>query len=124
LSLEEACFDKAQRIEEARMRLQQFSGRVHTLHSAVAVFEVDPSKKMVSLVVSDVVDVGMKMRTLTEDTIEQYLKTDEWRGVVGCYRIEGEGRWLFDQVDGDRSEIIGLPMAGLKKTIEAYLKTY
>ena len=51
----------------------------------------------------------MNMRPLQEIEIDEYLKTGEWRGCVGCYQFENKGGNLFDSVKGNTQSIIGLP---------------
>ncbi|MDQ3729873.1 MAG: Maf family protein [Actinomycetota bacterium] len=47
---------------------------------------------------------------LDEATISAYLDSEEWRGRAGGYAIQGLGSILVDRVEGDFSNIVGLPI--------------
>jgi septum formation protein len=42
--------------------------------------------------------------------LERYLDTEEWRGCAGAYRVEGRGQALMARIEGDRTNVQGLPM--------------
>jgi septum formation protein len=107
LSLDGRTFSKAQDINEARRRLLELSGRVHTLHSG---FALAMNGKVL---VSKVVDVPMAMRKLSSGEIDRYLATGEWRGAVGCYQAENRGIQLFDAIGGETTAVVGLPIPQL-----------
>lgn len=119
LSLDGQPFDKADSQDEARERLKQFRGKTHTLHSAICLVEVHPSGSC-ETVFETVVDVPMTMKNLSDQEIEAYLATGEWRGCVGCYRAEGEGKKLFTKIGGDESAVIGLPLKQVSEAIHRF----
>ncbi len=87
-------------------QLRQLAGRTHTLHSAVAVYDVDTDRME-----ADVAHVELTMRPLSEAQIAAYLSVDHPVGSVGGYLYEGVGVCLFDDVRGaDDSAIVGLPL--------------
>ena len=49
-------------------------------------------------------------RELDDATTELYLDSGEWRGRAGGYAIQGLGSVLVDRVDGDFSNVVGLPV--------------
>ncbi|WP_141735640.1 Maf family protein [Oligoflexus tunisiensis] len=117
LEFQGRAFGKAEDEDEARLRLREFSGQVHRLHSAfsLAYYEADrPSPKLLS---SEVITATLGMRTLTSDELEAYLRTREWEGCAGCYQYENKGAQLFDWVDGDHTTIIGLPVLALLREL-------
>ena len=52
----------------------------------------------------------LEVRRLESAEIEAYLATGEWRGCAGGYRVEGRGLALFERIDGDWTNVLGLPM--------------
>ncbi len=40
----------------------------------------------------------------------RYLASGEWRDRAGGYAVQGLGATLIDRVDGDLSNVIGLPL--------------
>ena len=55
----------------------------------------------------------MTFRELDDATIAWYLATDEWRERAGGYAIQGAGCALVASIDGDPTNVIGLPVATL-----------
>ena len=49
-------------------------------------------------------------RELDAATINRYLESGEWRGRAGGYAIQGLGSILVDRVEGDFSNVVGLPV--------------
>jgi septum formation protein len=42
--------------------------------------------------------------------IDGYLESGEWRDRAGGYAIQGLGSTLADRIEGELSNVIGLPM--------------
>jgi septum formation protein len=117
LGLGDVSFDKASTVEEAFERLSNFSGKTHILYSAYALFQRRRDEERFRCVIQRVYPASMNMRSLTSEEIREYLGTNEWQGVVGCYRYEGAGRKLFANADSNESAIVGLPMNLLSQDI-------
>ncbi|MDQ2700154.1 MAG: Maf family protein, partial [Actinomycetota bacterium] len=52
----------------------------------------------------------VRFRRLETPEIDRYLASGEWRGRAGGYAIQGWGSALVAGVDGDISNVIGLPV--------------
>ena len=61
----------------------------------------------------------LSMRPLAEDSIACYLDLagPDVLQSVGVYQIEGIGLHLFEQVEGDHSTILGLPLLPLLSSL-------
>ena len=118
LGFEGSPLDKSNDPQEAVHKLKKLQGRTHTLHSAFCLVKVLLSGSMETLH-EEIVDIPMTMHPMNDDEITAYIATGEWKGCVGGYRIEGEGRKLFSKVEGDKSAIIGLPLAELIAALSA-----
>lgn len=93
----------------AEAQLEQLAGREHQLISAVVIFENNEKLWQASD------SAELTMHGLTADYIRNYV-ANNWehiRHCVGCYRIEVEGRSLFEWINGDESTIMGMPMPPL-----------
>ena len=53
----------------------------------------------------------MTFRRLDAALLDAYLASGEWRGRAGAYAIQGLGSALVERVEGDVSNVIGLPLA-------------
>jgi len=62
------------------------------------------------------------MKQFSLDELKSYLLkiTDEALYAYNVYQIEGEGRKLFSNIEGDEDTIMGLPI----KKIKQYLSNY
>jgi septum formation protein len=54
-------------------------------------------------------------RELDESEIDRYLASGEWEGRAGAYAVQGLGASLVERVDGDLSNVIGLPIPVLTR---------
>lgn len=90
-------------LDDARSMLRRLSGRIHFVHTGVAVRRDD--RCLTATVTSLVAFVA-----LTDETIEWYLATGEPLDKAGAYAIQGAGAVLVQSVDGSVSNIIGLPL--------------
>lgn len=57
---------------------------------------------------------------LSEKEIDEYVRSGEPMGKAGAYAIQGDGALLVKKIDGDYSNIVGLPVARLKREIEDF----
>jgi septum formation protein len=106
VSVDGQMFDKPVSIEDAADHLRAFSGTVMVLDSA-AVLVRDGA---VVDWTSD--DAGLEVRALSESFITAYLGS-EWpaiAGCVGCFRIEGRGVQLFENIIGSHFTVLGMPL--------------
>lgn len=85
-------------------RLRQLRGRTHTLTTAVALVE-SAGEEVFS------VDSVVRFRSdLTEADLRSYVDHGEARGCAGGYMVEQRGAWLIEGVEGDWTNVIGLPI--------------
>ena len=95
-------------IRHAHEILSLLSGSSHQALTGLAVW--DPlSKQMKTCVESSVV----QFHSLTDAMIEQYVKTGEPMGKAGAYALQGKGRELVKSLEGDLTNIYGLPVTAL-----------
>jgi septum formation protein len=98
--------------EDRRMahdQLTWLSGRMHVLHSAVALAERG------AVVHEFVAEARLTMRKLGPGAIARYLDLAGESALqsVGAYAVEGLGIHLFERIEGDHSTILGLPLLPL-----------
>jgi septum formation protein len=53
---------------------------------------------------------SVTFRTLTPRDLGHYLASGEWEGRAGAYAIQGLGASLVERIDGDYSNVVGLPV--------------
>jgi septum formation protein len=96
----------------AESMLRRLSGRSHTVMTGVAVRWGDR-------LASDLVEVDVSFRLLSDDDIAHYLDTGEPMDKAGAYGIQGYGATIVDRVDGDYFAVMGLPLNRLVRLIES-----
>ena len=109
LVCEGAWFDKPADAEAAEAQLARLAGRRHELVTAVLCHRGG------ARVWQHVVAPRLTMRELRPDVIADYVAA-EGEAVtrsVGAYRVEGLGLRLFRRIEGEHTEILGLPMLPL-----------
>ena len=101
--------DKPGDAAAARAQLTMLAGRVHHLHSAVAVAQGDE-------VLFKTVDTAvLTMRPVTAGFLDRYLAAagDDVLSSVGAYQLEKTGIHLFERIEGNYFTILGLPLLPL-----------
>jgi len=94
---------------EARWCLETLSGRTHEVLGALALIgpdRVDGELEVRTGVESSRVTFG----ELAPQLIDSYLASGEWKGKAGGYAVQGLGSALVAGIEGDVSNVIGLPV--------------
>jgi septum formation protein len=102
-----AIYGKPPDAEAARTTLRALSGATHTVISGLALLGAGPGPRSAAAV------TGVRFRRLDEATIDWYLASGEWRERAGGYAIQGRGAALVEAIDGDYTNVVGLPLAAL-----------
>ena len=116
IDLEGELISKPKSRDEAIKILKKLNGKVHYLISSVCI-----SKD--GVMIWNYTDrAKLTMKVFTENELERYLSkiSDEALYSYNVYQIEGEGRALFSEIEGDENTIMGLPIDKIKY----YLKNY
>ncbi|MGN6869380.1 MAG: Maf family protein [Solirubrobacteraceae bacterium] len=92
--------------EEARATLTALGGRRHAVVSGVCLIEDGRSRTAAA-------QTTVEFRPLTDELIEWYLASEEWRGRAGGYAIQGRGAALVAAIEGDYLNVVGLPVTTL-----------
>jgi septum formation protein len=89
---------------EARRILRMLSGRTHRVVTAYALVQNG------MIVESEAILSRVTFRQLGDGEIESYLATGEPFDKAGAYGIQGMGVNFITAVEGDRSNVMGLPI--------------
>ncbi len=100
---------------QAKEMLNKLSGKTHTVITGVSLCF---NGKNCSF--SEITEV--EFFDLSNDEIENYVKTHEPMDKAGAYGIQGKGSLLVKRIDGDYFNVVGLPIAKLKREIDEFLK--
>jgi septum formation protein len=97
---------------DARRILRTLAGREHELWTGVILWR-RPDELQIAWQERSLVAFAH----LSEVELERYLATRSWQGNAGAYAIEEAGDPYVRVVDGSLSNVIGLPMESLNKTL-------
>ena len=100
--------------DEALSILKKLNGKKHSLISSVCI------SRNGSMIWNYTDKAYLTMKNLSEDELIVYLGkiTDENLYAYNVNQIEGEGRNLFSQIEGDEDTIMGLPIKKIKEYLE------
>ncbi|MBI1943632.1 MAG: septum formation inhibitor Maf [Betaproteobacteria bacterium] len=99
--------------ENAVRQLTAMSGKVATFDTAVAVFDA-----RASILKTRLVSCNVTFRTLTSETIEEYLRKEKPYDCAGSAKAEGLGITLIARIDTeDPTSLVGLPLIALTELL-------
>ena len=102
--------------EEAMNILRKLNGKSHYLISSVCI------SKNNSMIWNHTDKAKLTMKNFSEVELKDYLNkiTDEALYAYNVYQIEGEGKNLFEKIEGNKDTIMGLPITQIKTYMENY----
>ena len=97
--------------EEALKILKKLNGKTHHLISSICI------SKNGSMIWNYTDKAALTMKKMTTKELKTYLSRikDEVLYAYNVYQIEGEGRNLFSNIDGEEETIMGLPIKSIKE---------
>ena len=101
--------------EEALEILKKLNGKKHYLISSVCV------SKNGSMIWNYTDKATLTMKRMSDEELKKYLSKirDDALYSYNVYQIEGEGRTLFSNIEGDENTIMGLPIKKIKEYINS-----
>ena len=104
---------KAEDGAEARAMLERLRGRVHRVTTAWAL--IGPGTHARGEVTTEVAMVDA-----TDDDLDAYVASGEWRGKAGAYAVQGMAAALVGEIHGSITNVIGLPLAEIAAALRAH----
>ncbi len=95
--------------------LQKLSGKMHQVITGFAIIDAETGKTITQSITSSIV-----MKSLTDEQITQYVQDKKPFDKSGGYAIQEIGDTFVDKIDGDISNIIGLPMPQVKEALKEF----
>lgn len=103
---------KPESAAETAAFLLALGGRRHSVITAVAL------RRGSRLWQREVV-TAVKFRRLSDDELNAYLASDEWRGKAGGYGIQGRAAAFIPWISGSFTGVVGLPLAETAQLLQA-----
>jgi len=118
VTLDGVAMGKPDSATEAAAILRRLSGRTHQVISGVALARTLPAtpgagcagapsiaEPRVGCATTDVTFLA-----LSDDDIDAYLASGEWKGKAGAYAIQGIAAFFAPEIRGEYSNVVGLPL--------------
>ncbi len=102
-------FNKPENMESAVNLMQKLNGNSHFLFSSICL------SKNNAVMWMHTEKVILKMKKLSDEFIKNYLDKVGLETIkqYGVYQIEGQGKELFEQIQGDEYSVMGMPIKQL-----------
>ncbi len=95
---------KAEMLDEAAQCLRLLSGRNHRVHTAICL--VTPKEAFRQRLI----ETRVRFKRLSDQDIESYLASGEWRGKAGGYAVQGIAGSFVIKIVGSYTNVVGLPL--------------
>ena len=111
IDLEGELISKPENRKEALFILKKMNGKKHSLISSVCI------SKNGSMIWNHTDRATLTMKKFSDEDLRKYLSriSDEALYAYNVYQIEGAGRNLFLEIEGDKNTIMGLPIKKIKE---------
>ena len=110
IDLDGELISKPENREDAFTILKKLNGKQHHLISSVCI------SKNGSMIWNYTDKAKLTMKKMSDKDLKDYLSkiSDKMLYAYNVYQIEGEGRSLFAEIEGDENTIMGLPIEKIK----------
>ena len=95
---------KAELLDEAAQCLRLLSGRSHHVYTGVCLITPREAFRQ------RLVDTRVRFKRLSDEDIEAYLASGEWRGKAGGYAAQGIAGTFIVKIVGSYTNVVGLPL--------------
>tara|TARA_B100001996_G_C18452366_1_gene512725 strand:- start:62 stop:646 length:585 start_codon:yes stop_codon:yes gene_type:complete len=115
IDLDNQLISKPESRDDAMKILKRLNGKKHYLISSVCI------SKNGTMIWNYTDKAALTMKNFSDNDLEKYLSkiSDEALYAYNVYQIEGEGRKLFSNIEGDENTIMGLPIKKIKEYLES-----
>lgn len=99
--------------QAAKKMLASLSGNTHRVVSGLCVVHTGTGKKITTAVTTKI-----SFRKIPPEALEKYLDNGQWKGKAGSYAIQGRAKGFVKKIEGDVTNVVGLPVFALKKILQ------
>jgi len=112
----EKVFGKPKSANEAINMLREFSGKTHSVYTAVNL--VCKQKNFDETILEE---TDVFFREIDADELEEYIETANFLDKAGGYAIQEHGKYFIEKINGDYWNVVGLPIAATIKLLKKYI---
>lgn len=111
--LGEEILSKPEDKQDAFSKLSALSGKTHKVITACCIIDGEKIHTFAE-------ETQVEFYELTPEEISDYIETDEPMDKAGAYGIQGRGALFVKGITGDYFNVVGLPVARLKRELKEY----
>ena len=102
--------------DDALKILRNLNGQTHNLISSVCISQNG------AMIWNHTEKASLTMKKMSKEELKIYLAkiSDKSLYAYNVYQIEGEGKFLFSKIEGDKNTIMGLPIKKIKEYLNKY----
>ncbi len=104
--------NKPKNKKDAKRMLKLLSGKTHKVISAICLIDTYKNKE-----IKKIETTFVTMNKITEEDMENYIKSGEGEDKAGGYAIQGKGALFVEKIEGDYFNVVGLPIFLLGKLL-------
>ena len=112
-------FGKPKDTEDAKRMLSALQGREHSVWTGVTLIYLRDGKKKKKVFAEE---TKVHMYSMSEQEIEEYIRTKEPEDKAGAYAIQGYAAKFIKKIDGDYNNVVGLPVARIYQELKKLTK--
>lgn len=101
--------------EDAFSMLRNLSGKTHSVFTGVTIIKGEKEKTFSQ-------ETKVTFYDLSDEEIYEYIDSGDVYDKAGSYGIQGKGGLLVKGIEGDYFNVVGLPVARLKRELNDFLK--
>ncbi|MCP4912210.1 MAG: septum formation protein Maf [Oligoflexia bacterium] len=119
--LKEKIYGKPKDVDDARRILMELSGHQHSVVTGVSMMMLDPVSNEKNIK-NFAVKTDVTFDPISEEILENYLKTGESLDKAGAYGIQGKGLTFISNLNGSYSNVVGFPLSHFVTEAKSFLK--
>jgi septum formation protein len=98
--------------EHAGQMIHMMAGKEHRVYTGVCVWSLPAGEPVIKVDITT-----LRMDPLTDQQIEDYLDTNQWKGKAGAFGFQDGLDWVHI-LQGSESNVVGLPMELLSELLK------
>lgn len=108
---------KPQNAVDAAKMLRHLSGRTHSVHSAIVLVD---STVIPHRVCSEITTTHVTFADIPDEQLNAYVSTGSPFDKAGGYGMQDQAMAFVASIDGDPSNVIGLPLVSLRRLLSSW----
>ena len=115
VSFQDKVIGKPHTVEKAQQTLRTLSGQTHSVFTGFTIIDTKEDRT-----ISKVVETLVTFKEVPDDTINNYIKNGNPLKYAGSYTLGDIMDDFIERIEGDHSNIIGLPVDAVVETLEEF----